>query len=65
METATRSVYCYATHVAGNNAKHTWLQSARWFCTILNKFEVRKHIFVDDSKIKFHENPSSERRADT
>ena len=32
---------------------------------ILTKYEVRKYIFVEDPNIKFHENLSSGRRADT
>jgi hypothetical protein len=37
----------------------------RCFCTILTESEVRKQIFIEDLNTKFHENPSSERRADT
>jgi len=67
IQTATSSVHCRTTYVGASNMKHIWLLrwSDRSFCTILTKYEVRKHIFVEDPNTKFHENPSSGRRADT
>jgi hypothetical protein len=42
-----------------------FMYSGRYFCSILTKFGLCRQIFIKIPNIKFHENPSSQRCADT